>query len=295
LDASKSHVVKLQYAFTGLWRITAIFKGASYELEHCSTPNHKDKKHASDLSPHPLELIPFEPVNGSNTQYGQLHKPIQASPYKEAGIKGFKPLLPFKVPANYLMTVSALAFHWPSLSELNVDIAPFQWLSEDERHLYLSGDTILNLLVMYTAPPPAAPTYPPPAIPELTILPDQSFKALTGYKVCKWRTVQVAFKESMSSYPSCLQDGHFLLNFFICHPSNSRVNTINQRYWLQYHTLSKLQSPLATTDTHPIFPSDTSVNYAQCHKLCPFQKWLNLIHLDTFIHGPYEFASVHGR
>ena len=99
----------------------------------------------------------------------------------------------------------------------------------------------------------------------------------------------------MSSYPSCLQDGRFLLNFFICHPSDSCVNAINQRYWLQYHTLSELQSPLATTDTHLIRPSDTSVDYAQRHKLCPFQKWLNLTHLDTFIHGPFEFASVHGR
>jgi hypothetical protein len=99
----------------------------------------------------------------------------------------------------------------------------------------------------------------------------------------------------MSSYPSCLQDGRFLLNFFICHHSDSRVNAINKRYWLQYHTLSKLQSPLTTMNTHLIRLSDTSVNYAQHHKLCTFQKWLNLTHLDTFIHGPFKFVSVHGR
>jgi hypothetical protein len=158
---------------------------------------------------------------------------------------------------------------------------------------------------MYTGPPPAAPTYPPPAIPELTILTrsiiqssDRLFfilHSIGSNEAREWHLVQVAFKESMSSYPSCLQDGCFLLNFFICHPSDSRVNAINQRYWLQYHTLSKLQSPLAMTDTHLIRPSDTSVDYAQRHKLCPFQKWLNLTHLDTFIHGPFEFASVHGR
>ncbi len=67
--------------------------GASYELKHCSTPNCKEKKHASNLSLYPLELIPFKPVDGSDTQYVQLHKPIQASPYKEARINGFKPLL----------------------------------------------------------------------------------------------------------------------------------------------------------------------------------------------------------
>ena len=68
------------------------------------------------------------------------------------------------------MTDSALAFHWPSLSEPNDDIAPFRWLSEDECRLYLTDDTTSNLPVMYMGPPPAAPIYPPPNIPELTIL-----------------------------------------------------------------------------------------------------------------------------
>ncbi len=151
---------------------------------------------------------------------------------------------------------------------------------------------------------PSGPTYPLPDIPELTILTwsiiqssDQLFfisHSVGSNKALKWHLVQVALKESMSSYPSCLQDGRFLLNFFIFHPSNSRINAINQCYWLQYHTLSKLQSPLTTTDTHLICPTDTLVDYAQYHKLCPFQKWLNLAHLDTFIHGPFDFASVHG-
>jgi hypothetical protein len=206
---------------------------------------------------------------------------------------------------THLTTDTALAFHWPSLLELNDKIALFQWSSEDERRLYLSGDTVLTLPVMYTGPPPAAPTYSLPAIPELTILirsiiqsSDRLFfisHSVGSNEARKWRLVQVAFKELMSSYPLCLQDGCFLLNFFICHPSDSRINAINQRYWLQYHTLSKLQSPLTTMNTHLICPSDKLVNYAQCHKLCPFQKWLNLTHLNTFIHGPFEFASVHGR
>ncbi len=58
-DALKGHVDKLAYAFTGPWRITAILKGASYKVEHCSTSHQKEKKHASNLSPYPLELIPF--------------------------------------------------------------------------------------------------------------------------------------------------------------------------------------------------------------------------------------------
>jgi hypothetical protein len=98
----------------------------------------------------------------------------------------------------------------------------------------------------------------------------------------------------MSAYPSCLQDGRFFLEFYICHPSDSRIGAIKQHFWLQYHTLSKLQNPLSLTDTHLIWPSAMSEDYVTCHQLCPFWKWLNLTHLDTFIHGPFKFATVHG-
>jgi hypothetical protein len=69
----------------------AALKGTSYELKRCSTPNRKENKHASDLSPYPIELIPFQPLDGPDTWYGQLHKPITAHPFKDAGINGFNP------------------------------------------------------------------------------------------------------------------------------------------------------------------------------------------------------------
>ena len=90
-DAKQGIVDKLQYAFTGPWQVTAILTGASYELEHGDT-NRKEKKHASDFSPYPVELIPFQPVNGANTRYGQRYKPISAHPFKNAGIEGFSPI-----------------------------------------------------------------------------------------------------------------------------------------------------------------------------------------------------------
>jgi hypothetical protein len=158
---------------------------------------------------------------------------------------------------------------------------------------------------MYTGPSPALPSCSLSATPKLNTLvcsiiqsSDRLFfisHSIGLNEAREWRLVRVAFEQSMSSCPSCLQDGGFLLEFFICHPSNLRINVINQRYWLQYHTLSKLQSPLSSMDMHLIRPSDTSVDYAQCHKLCSFWKWLNLTHLDTFIHGPFKFASVNGR
>ena len=304
-DAVKGRVDKLTYAFTGPWRITALLKGASYELKHCSTPNRKEKKHASDLSPYPLELIPFQPLDGSDTRYGQLHKPITAHPFKEAGINGFDPIKPFKVSTNFLTTDQLSQFHWPSLSELNEDLSPFPWSSEEERRHYLSGDTISTLPVMYTGPPPSAPTYSTPTIPPLSILSRSIIQSsaklffishsIGTNDAREWRLVRVALQESMSSYPSCLQDGRFLVEFYISHPADSRYNAINTRFWLQYHTISELQSPLSTTETHLIRPSDSSEDYATRHKLLPFRKWVNLTHHDTFIHGPFDFATVNGR
>jgi hypothetical protein len=58
-DAAKGCDNKLQYAFTGPWRITAILTGALYKLKHCSMPHQKDEKHVSDLSLYHLELIPL--------------------------------------------------------------------------------------------------------------------------------------------------------------------------------------------------------------------------------------------
>ena len=81
---------------------------------------------------------------------------------------------------------------------------------------------------------------------------------------------------------------------YICHPADSWYNAINQRFWLQYHTDSKLQSPLSTMDTHLTHPSTTLIDYATHHKLSAFQKWVNLTHHNTFIHDPFEFISVNG-
>jgi hypothetical protein len=261
-DAAKGHVDKLTYAFTGPWRITALLKGASDELEPCSTPNRKEKKHASNLSPYPLELIPFQPLGGFDTRYGQLHKPITAHPFKEADINGVDPIKPFKISTNFLMTDKLSEFHWPCLSELNDGLFPFQWLSEEEWHHYLSGDTISTLPVMYTGPPPSAPTYSTPTILKLSILSRSIIQSsnklffishsIGTNDAHEWRLVQVALQESMSLYPSCLQDGCFLVEFYISHPADLRYNAINTRFWLQYHTLSELQSPLSMTDTHLI-------------------------------------------
>jgi hypothetical protein len=266
----------------------------------------KEKKHASDLSPYPPELIPFQPVDGADTRYGQIYKPISAHPFKEAGIKGFNPIQPFKVAKDILaQTNQCAAFHWPSLSELNDEIAPYPWADDSEYERYMSGDSIARLPVLTTGPPPAAPNHSIPSVPAIHLLTAAIIKStdrlffvshsIGANDAREWRLARLAFSDSVSIYPSCTLDGRFLFDFYICHPADWRYNAVNQRYWIQFHGREDILHPSLTTDTHLVRPSDTSDEYAKRHNLLPFRKWLNITHTDTYIHGPFEFATIRGR
>ena len=306
-DAKRGRVGKLMYQFTGPYEVLESLHGASYSIRHCITKR-PDKKHASDLSPYPSQLIPFQPVDGADSRYSQLHKSFTINPYIEAGIKGFVPPQPFKASttSNFLMVGSIDDFHWPTLSELNDELAPFPWKDDEERLRIMSGEDEHNTqAVLYNGPPPSPPTPPSPSRPSLDVLVPSIIRSAdklffvshsigTG-SAREWRLVRVAFDDSMALYPSCLQDGRFLVEFYIQHTADTRYNAINQRYWLQYHDIADITTPTISSDTHLIRPSDTSAAYAARHKLVPYRKWINLTHEDTYIHGPFEFATIRGR
>jgi hypothetical protein len=152
-NAARGLVDKLQYSFAAPWKIITSLPGGSYELEHCLNPKRHDKKHAAALSPYPLELIPFQPIDGADNCYGQLNKIIGEHPFKEVGLKGFAPPTPFAVPAGFARCGDHKDFHWPTLAELN---DPFPWLDDKERHLIFDseGDAIIQDQVLYNGPPP---------------------------------------------------------------------------------------------------------------------------------------------
>ena len=95
--------------------------------------------------------------------------------------------------------------------------------------------------------------------------------------------------------PSCLQDGRFIVEFYTLHHDDVRFNASNQHYWLQYHNSSDIATPTSLTSTHLIRPSDTSEAHATRLSLVPFRRWVNVTHSDTYIHGPFNFATAHGR
>ncbi len=236
----------------------------------------------SDLSPYPLELIPFQLVDGAETRYGQLDKPISAHPFKEAGITGFTPIQPYKVVTNLAITDRCQAFRWPSLSKLNKEVVPFCWESNEERWRYMDENIITPVPAFWIGPPPAAPVHPIPAVPSIQLLvaaivrsTDHLFFVSCRFgdnNAQEWQLARVAFMDSMSLYPSCTLDGRFLFKFYIYHPADWRHNAVNQQYWLQLHSVDVLCFLYLALDTHLICPCDTSDSYATCHKLMPFRK-----------------------
>ena len=124
---------------------------------HADKATRKDKKHASDLCPYPPELIPFQPVDGCDNQFGQLYKPISASAFKEAGLKGIEPIKPYVLPANMAVTGQCHAFHWPSLSELNEELDFPEWQNSLDFISHTHNNIAETKLVLSTGPPPETP------------------------------------------------------------------------------------------------------------------------------------------
>ncbi len=234
-DAARGRVDKLLYPFTDPWKILRKLDGASYKIKHCST-KHINKKHLLAFSPYPSEIIPFKPVNGANNQFGQLNKQISGSPYIQADIDGFKLPKSFHVSKHYLTTqTEVMLFHWPTLDEMNSEL-----FSPNDIYELLTKAVDENFPILYTGLPPLGPSPYSPTIPPANILAQKIVSSLDKLfflsipigsgEVCEWHLVRVALEALMSSYPLCLTDSCYLVDFYICHPADSRYNAINQRY-----------------------------------------------------------------
>ncbi len=131
----------LKFSVTGPWQVVDSAHGGSYNIEHCHHPTQGIKKHDTNLTRYLAEHIPFEPINGPDTQYSCLHKAINPHPFKADGLSGFLPPQPFKVPAKLIDISNYKDFWWPTLSELNNDIKEFPCSNEEERLRYFEDGT----------------------------------------------------------------------------------------------------------------------------------------------------------
>ena len=103
------------------------------------------------------------------------------------------------------------------------------------------------------------------------------------------------FKQSVGFSPSCIQTGKFLVVFYISHPDDWHYNAVNQLFWLQYFKKSDVLHTDQASETHLIRPLPSSAAYAIRNHLVPAQKYVHLLHDNTFIHEPFDFATVNNR
>ena len=304
--ASRGLVGKLMNSFTGPWIITEKLAGSSYSLRH-QISGKIGKRHAAHLSPYPRELLPFAPIDGADNRLGQIYTPIQADPYKNAGISGFKPVQPinftlFNVDAN------SSHIHFPTLDELNAEL--YDW-HPGEREAVFADDSLCQQLDIFASsvatsgPDPPTPAPATPVAPTAIDLMAQIYTStdrlffiahtVPGSDVAEWTLVQVDLPLSMREHPACISDGRFLVNFYTCHPDDKFFNATNQRYWIEYHPKTMDADPHRQRTTHLIRPSPQSNHYASAEGLLPFRQWVRLTNSDTFIHGPFDWATVNNR
>jgi hypothetical protein len=108
----------------------------------------------------------------------------------------------------------------------------------------------------------------------------------------EWRLVRLNLVVAIMHIPSCIKTGKdFWCEFYRCHPADLQLKAIDQRYWLQYFTKADLLLPRQIANNHLIMTSKSSDKYAFDHKLQNAGKYINVLQGDTFIHGPFSFAT----
>jgi hypothetical protein len=94
----------------------------------------------------------------------------------------------------------------------------------------------------------------------------------------------------MKLHPQCLQDGKFLVQFYIQHYNDNSVNLTDQRYWLENHSRDNQKTP--GSRYHLIPPTSVSPDIAGTRNLVPFREWIHLSQEDRLIHRPFDFATL---
>lgn len=168
-----------------------------------------------------------------------------------AGIRGFEPFNPHphrEPPEVVRLLVHSDEIHFPSLAKLNGELG---WdpaeieaalvdpaLCEDFEVLVAPANP--EVPEVCAEPVPLARPPSPRLLPQLNNLVSATAHGrdkllLIGYSIPgvaapEWSVVRVLWESSLSLYLSCLQvqDGHFLVEFFICHPNDTAFNALKQ-------------------------------------------------------------------
>jgi hypothetical protein len=253
-------------------------------------------------------------VKSSDYQFGNLNKGIVSNPYENASISEFEPAKPWAAPAAYAdITMEP----FPSISEMDAEYDSWPesgnpFLHEDTAFTAGQTQKAPAMTAGYTnlnSSDQAASTLSLQLLPTLTASrpfsqfvsdiirsndklffiphspPNQSRR--------EWKLVQIDFQATMRLHPSCLQDGKFLVQYFIEHFNDKTVNLTDKRYWLEYHSHENRKT--LGVQYHLIPPTSVSSDIARARNLVPFCAWVYLSQPNHLLHGPFNFSTVNNR
>jgi hypothetical protein len=271
------------------------------------------KKHGADLYPCPQLIKPFPHVKSSDYQFGNINKGITTNPYENASISDFQPATPWAAPAAF---ADLIMEPFPTLSEMDAEYD--SWPESGNPFLHeetafaaghknkapvlttgytkvISSDQAespsLQLLSTSTASRPFSQF-----VSDIIRSDDKLFfipHSPPNQTRREWKLVQIDFTSSMRLHPSCLQDGKFLVQFFIQHYNDESVNLTEKRYWLEYH--SQHNQKTLGSQYHLIPPTTLSSDIALTRNLVPYREWIYLSQHHQVLHGPFNFATLNNR
>lgn len=311
---SKGQVKKLSYRTRGPYKVVKLHPSGSYDLQSMHSPNQVEiKKHGSDLYSCPQIIQPHTHVKSSDHLFGNFHKGISAHPYENASIQGFKPASPWAAPAAF---ADVTMEPFPTVEELDAEYDswpesgnPFQH-EEDSfsggqnsqtpamatGNIRVDGsDQAIALPLQMSSESTGSRSFAQ-LIADIVKSEDKLFfvaHKLPNQSRREWKLVQLDFGLSMKLHPSCLQDGKFIVNFYIEHVNDASVNLTEKRFWLEYHYASNVKT--IGSRFHLIQPSAVSGKIARDRNLTPYREWVYLQQDEILIHGPFNFATVNNR
>jgi hypothetical protein len=327
-NSKRGIVGKLRFKQTGPWKIIEKLSGGSYKLQLQSNPTRTDKKHASELSLFPHKLIPFPQLAGTDNAYSKLHKDFNTDPYSEAGLKGYdeynlaqtwqlqNPQMSF---AKHLPRTHYTVDPFPTLQELNDEMKP-QLNNNHHGNMELANPSLPSINYQNSASVnnlvvPDQPTtineVDKQAETQVQInLPATAAELMANVianedKLCfirhhipslhryEWRLIKIELSDSIQKNPTTLATGRVLVTFYIAHPSDAAFNAPNQRFWKQYHFDDN--NLVLSHRYHLVRPNKNEHEYCRRKNLKPYQEWINLHDKDTFLLGPFNFASINNR
>jgi hypothetical protein len=224
---------------------------------------------------------------------------MESQPYKLAGLDGYNPAQPWKEPTAQAQ-LSAIgnpkAPQFPTLVELDQDGWPENtnpFISKEISETPKSPKEHKLVLTITQAPTISTPQLIAAVVKSEDKLFFIAHAATTTAGRKEWKLVQVNFTKSIQQQPACLQNGRFLVDFYIEHHRDGRLDIRDCRYWLEYHRSNTHKT--ISTRYHILQPSQFSERTARNKDLVPYREWINLSDPAVNLLGPFKFATINNR